>query len=1220
MPVTLKYYPIRFDREHQTKTFEYSRGKTVGEYIKDSKFHDKNIDIVLDGGVVNNLDALASEKSEIIITPRIEEAIGAVIWKGIMLLAKAATAAAKFAKLHPIMTAGMALSSGYSIYQAISMARTKNYGLDGLGLDESSPTYGWDQIQTVQEVGIPVKKVYGRHRTGGNILNQFVSADGLNQYLNILIGVCEGPIKSISDILIDGNPIENYTDITVETRLGTNDQELISGFEELHDPHNINVELPMDDPYSYTTEGLEVDGFSIYVTLPNGLYRIDQNTGASLAWWASYVVEYKLHSEEEWTTVTPDVKVTTLSRSAVRHVYNKRGLTPGQYDIRVTKNSIDSSDYYVCDMFLATIDEVVSEDLIYPNTALFAIKLLATNQISDATPNITFVVDDDSVSMPDVLDEEAGDPVDWEDYYYDPDAEVFRLFEDDSALYWDGETYRTGFCANPIWCQLDAMKNKRYGMGNFLPEDRINESQMLQCALYCEEKVNDGEGNFEKRFRCDVVIDSTTKACDFMTQISAIYQGFVFYSSNGFSVSIDRPGAAVQTFGMGNIVKDSFSQTWKSRAEIYNVIEIEYLDKDLDYANETVTIEDGESLAVGDPRNIKRLRIFVTKKSYALRQGRYALWLSKYINRGSSFKTALAGIRCQPGDLINVSHDVPQWGYSGKVLTGSTSSAVLLDRNVLLEPATQYSLLIQHVDGTSEERTVISSDGLRNLIEVRPAFSSTPAEYEDYVFGKVNIVTKPFRLLGIKREKCGEVSLNCLEYNATVYDDTAVALPTPNYSHLSRVVPNVEDLAVTERLVKMKDGSIEAGLDVWFTKPLPQPGINVISAYGKAKIYLSDDDGESWQYQGETSNDHFQIVGGIIDLHPYKICVVSVSTNGAENQISTSPQAAITPFGKSAPPSDVTTFIVNQDLILLRFGWIHVDDLDLWGYEIRTGLSFNNGDHVAFVQGNTYMSSDLRLGEEQRFWIKAIDTSGNYSLNAKMAVVTVDNIPFRNLIAEYAEEPDWTGDKDDTEVNVNDYLIISEGELSGTYETPIRDLGFLASFSFLAHIYIVIVGDIAFDSDPARRFNSSTTLRFLGEEETAGNYGLEISTSEDDITWTDYSPYQKGDYYCRYFKFRVTLTRSGVDMALACTKFNYWADLPDINDRGDDEVTVANDGVEVLFNANFHQEPNVHIEILTGDGIYFRFEDKDTTGFTVKLYDADGVAVVGTFEWHAYGV
>src|SRR5690606_7202384 len=104
------------------------------EYIKDSGFLDRDIDIVLDGGVVDNRETLVNEKSEIIITPKIEDAIGAAIWKGLMLLVKAATAAVKFAKLHPIMTAGMALSSGYSIYQAISMARKKSYGLDGLGL------------------------------------------------------------------------------------------------------------------------------------------------------------------------------------------------------------------------------------------------------------------------------------------------------------------------------------------------------------------------------------------------------------------------------------------------------------------------------------------------------------------------------------------------------------------------------------------------------------------------------------------------------------------------------------------------------------------------------------------------------------------------------------------------------------------------------------------------------------------------------------------------------------------------------------------------------------------------------------------------------------------------------------------------------------------------------------------------------------------------------
>jgi hypothetical protein len=78
--------------------------------------------------------------------------------------------------------------------------------------------------------------------------------------------------------------------------------------------------------------------------------------------------------------------------------------------------------------------------------------------------------------------------------------------------------------------------------------------------------------------------------------------------------------------------------------------------------------------------------------------------------------------------------------------------------------------------------------------------------------------------------------------------------------------------------------------------------------------------------------------------------------------------------------------------------------------------------------------------------------------------------------------------------------------------------------------------------------------------------------------------------------------------------------LPDINEKGSDEVTVAGDGKAIVFEKIFHQEPSVHIEIRTGTGIYSKFTAKDISGFTVKLYDVSGTAVTGEFDWHAYGV
>ena len=75
-------------------------------------------------------------------------------------------------------------------------------------LDEGSPTYGWDGAQTTQEVGIPIAVVYGEHKIGGNIINQFLWEDGEKNYLNVLIALCEGEIESIGQIYINDNPIE----------------------------------------------------------------------------------------------------------------------------------------------------------------------------------------------------------------------------------------------------------------------------------------------------------------------------------------------------------------------------------------------------------------------------------------------------------------------------------------------------------------------------------------------------------------------------------------------------------------------------------------------------------------------------------------------------------------------------------------------------------------------------------------------------------------------------------------------------------------------------------------------------------------------------------------------------------------------------------------------------------------------------------------------------
>jgi hypothetical protein len=303
---------------------------------------------------------------------------------------------------------------------------------------------------------------------------------------------------------------------------------------------------------------------------------------------------------------------------------------------------------------------------------------------------------------------------------------------------------------------------------------------------------------------------------------------------------------------------------------------------------------------------------------------------------------------------------------------------------------------------------------------------------------------------------------------------------------------------------------------------------------------------------------------------------------------------------------------------MLYLGWTAISDVDVWGYEIRRGIDWESGELITFQQGTSYLTTDVKRGVEQSYWIKAMDTSGNYSENAKEAIVTVSTIPFRNIIAEYEEHPDWLGTLSNLERD-SETLIISDGQLSGSYETPVRDIGYVATVYIGVDVIASISTGRRFNSDGTSRFDDNVSFRFTGQE-TLRAASFRIKTSEDNIVWSDWVDYQAGDYYCRYFQIEMTLTRENLGDYVTCSTLAYFGDLPDVDEHGSDEITVADDGKEIFFTKTYHEEPSVHIEITTGDGIYARFENKTITGFEVKLYNAQGVAQAGMFDWHSHGI
>ena len=94
--------------------------------------------------------------------------------------------------------------------------------------------------------------------------------------------------------------------------------------------------------------------------------------------------------------------------------------------------------------------------------------------------------------------------------------------------------------------------------------------------------------------------------------------------------------------------------------------------------------------------------------------------------------------------------------------------------------------------------------------------------------------------------------------------------------------------------------------------------------------------------------------------------------------------------GKTAPPQDVTGFTEIINPFIITISWDAVPDLDIREYEIRLGLVWETAETLQVINALRWDWETRPTGNEILL-IKAIDTTGNESVNAAQATVTIQN-------------------------------------------------------------------------------------------------------------------------------------------------------------------------------------------------------------------------------------
>lgn len=536
--------------------------------------------------------------------------------------------------------------------------------LPGSGASFSdSPTYGVDGPKNLSTRSIPTPVIYGESWYAGNFVQTYVDNVGDDQYLNLLINVGEGPIQGISDIMINDQPIANYSGIEVIFRNGTENQALMPYFNDIVRPFNRNVTL--SGSFFSHTVAESVDRLRVDIVLPKGINRLDEEDGME-GWSTAFTLEIR-EQGGAWRAFQNGVSRITISgrrMSPVRYSYWSDVLDRNKlYEVRAAHTESDDIENVSNTITVTDVNYINFDDINYKWTAMLGLRIKMSDQLN---------------GIPSVK--------------YKAQGRLCPVFNIASGTFVDQYT------TNPAWQCLDAMMNKRYGGG--LRAERFKIDYWKQWADFCT--LNNLQFNG--------VIDQRTNLWDAIQPIQKLGRGQVVAAGTKYQVALVRKTRPVQLFTTATIKKGSLSIDWLPQDERANEVHIGYFDKDDGGKQRTIIVPNVRARERGEEAKPTELTLYgCNNVTQANREGVLAMNMQELL-RTVTFQAPLEAIVCTLGDVVSLQHDMPNWGEGGLTEAGSTKSLLKIDRPIFMTQGGQYVVQVRHdkvVQGTYDIDAVV---------------------------------------------------------------------------------------------------------------------------------------------------------------------------------------------------------------------------------------------------------------------------------------------------------------------------------------------------------------------------------------------------------------------------------------------------------------------------------------------------------------------------------
>ena len=313
-------------------------------------------------------------------------------------------------------------------------------------------------------------------------------------------------------------------------------------------------------------------------------------------------------------------------------------------------------------------------------------------------------------------------------------------------------------------------------------------------------------------------------------------------------------------------------------------------------------------------------------------------------------------------------------------------------------------------------------------------------------------------------------------------------------------------------------------------------------------------------------------------------------------------------------PDDVGGFIALQNGDSIELYWDRLAEKDIENYEIREGFSYDEGTPVARGVTGTSVILPIDVTRVYHYFIKARNKAGFESVHVSSAAVNVTALLPRNVIMTFDEIALANGTHSNTlftdskynwqtfggrfsdypalkweeagsqKVLAIDLTKASNGHAEGTYTTHVIDVSSVITCNVTSVFY------------------TTTAMR-------GGTASLKVRTSQDNVTWTNWTVFKPVQRTFRYIQFKVDMSTENTARSPEVSKFVISIDVPDTDIAL--KQTIAKGGSTVGYGHTFYTVPAV-VAAAVGEGYHAEIVSRGKESCVIKVKDKSNTDTGGT--------